>query len=130
MLANLKSEFVDGLERLIRSGGECAQAGHEPLIFRVELATIIVHDRPYGPDCFAAEVEWNNESLYGRRRDGSEIGVTALGVPHEQWHITIEYVSAGTEIARTAAADMRCPSACEGWPIESLLIGGQQTDAG
>src|SRR5215831_4647101 len=47
---DLQFEVLNGFQSLICQGGELPQGTHDSLIFRVELATITVRDRPYRPD--------------------------------------------------------------------------------
>src|SRR5713226_808416 len=69
-LGDLEFQVIDGRQSLIRQGGNLPYFIHEPLIFRVVLATIIVQERPYRSDCLASDVKRNQETLYGQRRDG------------------------------------------------------------
>src|SRR4029434_10963282 len=111
--------------------GKPAQTDQLPLIFGVELAAIMVGDGPDRADRGPRDVKGHQQALFSRRGHGLEIGVPPFEVPEQQRAVAIEYVAAGTEIARGPAADVRVPRAGDRWPVEGLaaIVGRQQTDA-
>src|SRR5207253_9343557 len=89
------------------------------LIFCVELAAVVVHDRPDRSDWYAADVEWNQQAFFACGNDRQQAGVAALEVSEQQGTILIKYVSAGAEVARGSTSDVATPHASASWPIES-----------
>ncbi len=107
-----------------------AQVGQLPQVFLVELAAIIVSNRPNRADGFAFDVERNQQGFVDSRRYRQEIGVAALDVSEQQRDVAIEHVAAGTEIAGRAAADVGNPYAGDRGPVETLAVFHQEADAG
>jgi len=60
-----------------------------------------VHDRPDRSDCFAVNVEWNQQAFFGCGRYWQQVEVTALEMSEQQGSIVIEHVSTGAEVARS-----------------------------
>jgi hypothetical protein len=44
---------------------QICRGGHDAVIFCVELAAVVVHDRPDRSDGYAADVEWNQQAFIG-----------------------------------------------------------------
>src|SRR5256884_1835611 len=49
-------------------------------LFCVELAAVVVHDRPDRSDWYAADVEWNQQAFFACGNDRQQVGVAALSV--------------------------------------------------
>src|SRR4029434_1330202 len=108
------------------------QAFKLPEILGVELAAVIVSDRPDRADCLPLDVKRHEQALFHWRRHRQEIGVTPFEVPEQQRGIAVEHVTARAKVAWRAAADVRFPYAGDRRPVEpfSAIFFGQQTDAG
>ena len=80
MLIGLQLDRPQLLHGLVRGRGEYAQADEHPQIFAVELAGIIMRDRPDCADRFAGDVKGNQQALFDRGLHRQKIGVAPLGV--------------------------------------------------
>jgi hypothetical protein len=82
--------------------------------------TITVCDCPDRSDCFAVDVEWNQQAFFGCGYDWQQVGVAALEMSEQQGTILIKHVSAGAEVARGSTSDVGIPYPGDSWPIESF----------
>src|SRR5215813_9532256 len=79
-----------------------------------------MHDRPDRADCFAVDVEWNQQAFLSCGYDWQQVWVAALEMSEQQGTILIKHVSAGAEVARGSTSDVRIPLADDSRPIKSL----------
>ena len=129
-LMGLLAERVQLLYSLVGGRGERAQAHEHPQVFTVELAAIIMRDRPDRADRFPLDIERNQQALFDRRRHRQKIGVAPLEVPEQQGTVAIEHVAARAEVARRASADVRLPHAGDRRPVEPFSIFRHEADPG
>ena len=120
------------MRRLVRRGSKPAEALELSQVLGVKLAALVVRHRPNGADRFAMDTERNEKDLYGGRRCAQQIGVTPFEVLEEQRRVAVQYVAAGSEITRRAAAHVRFPRTRDRRPVKSLfaIVRRQQTHAG
>lgn len=81
--------------------------------------SIAVCDCPYRSDCFAMDVERNQQAFFGWRHDGQQVGISALGMSEQERSILIEHVSTWAAISVCPCTDVDAPHASDSRPIES-----------
>ena len=124
----LRRRCIDCLHRLMGGRRKPAQTFQLPQVLGVELAALVVADRPEGADGFACYVKRNQQTLFDVRCRRQQIGVAPFDVPEQQRRVAVEHVAAGAEIARRAPADVRFPCAGDGGPEKALFVSCQQTE--
>ncbi len=123
---------IERLDCQIRGRCKAGQVFKLPEILGVELAAVIMGDRPDRADGFPLDVKRHEQALFDWWGDRQEIGVTPFDVPEQQRSVAIEHVTARAKVARCAAANVGFPRPANGRPVEPLsaIFFGEQTDTG
>src|SRR5262249_45374994 len=97
---------MQNLDRLVRGRCKSREALKLAQVLGIELAPVVVRDRPERADCFASDVDRNKQSFFCEWHGEEERGVA------------IKDITAGSEIARRTPTQMRLPCASDRGPVE------------
>ena len=91
---------MQNLDRLVRGRCKPREALKLAQVLGIELAPVVVRDRPERADCFASDVDRNKQSFFCEWHGLKQIGIAPLAMREEERGVAIKDITAGSEIAR------------------------------